>query len=166
MEKKITEEYVVDRVIQYLLDKENGNWHEDKVKKAELHQKGADIVMIGGEKYSEYFIIECKGKSCSPAAKSVNSEIWLNALGQIVTRMKVKRITRSRNDKNVITGVNRAYKYGLGLYWVTAKSALRRIPKEIAKVLNLYIFSVYDDGTVKMFPPSKIEEEYEEKDFK
>ena len=49
---------------------------------------------------------------------------------------------------------NRAVKYGLGLYWVDAQVALRRISRNVAKVLNLHIFSVDENGTVKYFTPS------------
>lgn len=68
----------------------------------------------------------------------------MNALGQIITRMDVKRYSMAR-DGSGISGINHAYKYGLGLYWESAQVALRRIPKEIAEVLCLHIFSVNDD---------------------
>ena len=146
MSKKITEEYVVDQIIDFMLKKENGNWHEEKVEKSDLHKHGVDIKLVGGKRNSEYFFIECKGKSYSKSAKSVNKEGWLNALGQIVTRMNVKRYYNSSNGGKEI---NRAYKYGLGLYWESAQVALRRIPKEIAEVLCLHIFAVNDLGEVK-----------------
>ena len=38
---------------------------------------------------------------------------------------------------------------------MTAKVALRRIPKEIAKNLNLYIFSCNNEGKNEMFTPSQ-----------
>lgn len=89
---------------------------------------------------------------------------WLNALGQVVTRMNVKRYSKSKLDNQALT-INRAYKYGLGLYWKTAQVALRRIPKEIAIVLNLHIFSVNDDGVVKYFTPSKFGKKYDNNMF-
>ena len=63
--------------------------------------------------------------------------------------MNVKRIVKTSGI------INRAYKYGLGLYWVSAQVALRRIPKAIAQVLNLYIFAINDNGEVKQFTPSQ-----------
>ena len=90
--------------------------------------------------------------------------MWLNALEQIVTRMDVKRYSISKNNGN-ISGINHAYKYGLGLYWETAQVALRRIPKEIVEVLCLHIFSVNDNGEVKYFTPSKFGKEYIKEDF-
>ena len=117
-----------------------------------MHGHGADIVMTGGSKNGERFIIECKGKSYAKSARSINKEGWLNALGQIITRMNTKRIINTGVQKG---NINRAYKYGLGLCKESAEVALRRIPKEVAKVLNLYIFSCDDNGQIKMFTPSQ-----------
>ena len=64
-----------------------------------------------------------------------------------------------------ISGINHAYKYGLGLYWESAQVALRRIPKEIAEVLCLHIFAINDTGEVKYFTPSKFGKEYTRDDF-
>lgn len=153
MEKiKITEIFIVEKIKDYLVNKENGNWHEEKTKTSDLHRHGADIVMTGGSKNGERFIIECKGKSYAKSAKSINKEGWLNALGQIITRMNTKRIINTGVQKG---NINRAYKYGLGLCKESAEVALRRIPKEVAKVLNLYIFSCDDNGQIKMFTPSQ-----------
>lgn len=164
IDRKITEEYVVDRIVEFMENKTDGNWHQERTVKSELHQHGVDIKLVGGKKNSEYFFIECKGKSYAKSASSVNKEGWLNALGQIVTRMNVKRYTISRTDGK-ISAINRAYKYGLGLYWESAQVALRRIPKEVAEVLCLHIFSVNDDGIVKYFTPSKFGKKYSKEDF-
>lgn len=150
--EKLTETVVVEKVKEYLLNKEKGNWHEETIIQSNLHEKGVDLKLRGGKRNSEYFFIECKCKSYSPSAKSINAEGWLNALGQLVTRMKTPRIIKTGKNKG---NVNRAYKYGLGLCKESATVALRRIPREIAKVLNLYIFSVDDEGNVEMFTPSK-----------
>lgn len=158
-ERIINEQFVVERIIDFMINKEDGNWHEEKVRKSNLHSHGVDIKLIGGKRNSEYFFIECKGKSYSKSATSINNEVWLNALGQIVTRMNVKRYSKSSQDGQILS-INRAYKYGLGLYWKTAQVALRRIPKEIAEVLNLHIFSVNDMGNVKYFTPSKFGKNY------
>ena len=151
-ELKITETLIVEKVKEFLINKERGNWHEEKTKTSDLHGHGADIVMTGGSKNGERFIIECKGKSYTKSARSINKEGWLNALGQIITRMHTKRIINSGIQKG---NVNRAYKYGLGLYKESAQVALRRIPKEVAKILNLYIFSCDDNGNIEMFTPSQ-----------
>ena len=152
MEQVVTESFVVEKIKEFLINKENGNWHEEKVKESKLHGHGVDIVLIGGKRNSEYFFIECKGKSYSKSAKSVNREGWLNALGQIVTRMTTSRVIKTGERKGE---PNRAYKYGLGLCKEGAEVALKRIPKEIAKTLNLYIFSVDDNGVVEMFTPKQ-----------
>ncbi len=164
MEEEMSEEYIVDRVADFLENKVDGNWHHEKTKKAGLHQKGEDLKLIGGKKNSEYFIIECKKKSTSKSKDSANSEVWLNDLGKLITRMKTQRYYISAKGG---LGINRAYKYGLGLYWKTAKVALRRIPKPIAKTLNLYIFSVNDEGVVKQFTPKQFgEEDYPDELFR
>ena len=165
MEKHITEEFVVDQIIDFMLKKENGNWHEEKVEKSDLHKHGVDIKLVGGKRNSEHFYVECKGKSYAKSASSINKEGWLNALGQIITRMDVKRFSMSR-DGSGISGINHAYKYGLGLYWESAQVALRRIPKEIAMVLCLHIFAVNDKGRVKYFTPSQFGKEYTIEVFK
>ena len=151
-EQKITETFIVEKIKEFLINKERSNWHEDKTKTAKLHCHGADIIMTGGTKNGERFIIECKGKSYAKSAKSINKEGWLNALGQIITRMNTQRIIKKGVQKG---NINRAYKYGLGLYKESAQVALRRIPKEVAKVLNLYIFSCDDEGNIEMFSPSQ-----------
>ena len=74
--------------------------------------------------------------------------------------MDVERVTKNGD-------INRAYKYGLGLYWKSAQKALERIPKKIAVVLNLHIFAVNDDGKVIYFTPSKFKKEkYPDEFFK
>ena len=151
-EVKITESFVVDRIKEYLINKKDGNWHEEKVKVSSLHGHGADLILIGGKYDGERFIIECKGKSYSKSKDSVNREGWLVALGQIITRMNTSRVIKSGKSKG---NPNRAYKYGLGLCKQAANIALRRIPKEIAKTLNLYIFSCDDEGKIEMFTPSQ-----------
>lgn len=146
----ITESFIVEQIKKYLLTKENGNWNEDKIRTSSLHGHGPDIVLVGGKSGKERFIIECKGKSYAKAHNSINKEGWLNALGQLVTRMNTSRTIKSETNKGE---PNRAYKYGLGLCEISAKVALRRIPGEIAKTLNLYIFSCDDEGNVMMYTP-------------
>ena len=162
---EITEEFVVKRIVEFMINKKNGNWHEEKTEQRGLHEHGCDLKLVGGKRNSEYFFIECKGKSYSKSAKSINREGWLNALGQIITRMTVKRFSISKNGSG-ISRINHAYKYGLGLYWESAQVALNRIPKEIAKVLCLHIFAVNDNGEVKYFTPSKFGVKYPDERFK
>ena len=163
--EKITEDFVVDKIIEFMETKETGNWHPEKTIKSDLHKHGVDIKLVGGKRNSEYFYIECKGKSYAKSAHSINKEGWLNALGQIITRMDVKRYSISK-ENGMIFGINHAYKYGLGLYWESAQVALRRIPKEIAEVLCLHIFSVNDKGEGRYFTPSKFGKEYPDDVFK
>lgn len=158
----LTEQEVVDLVINFLVSKENGQWHLETLKDHTLHQSGADIDIRGGKKNTERFIIECKKKSHSKSANSVNKEGWLTALGQLISRMEANRTITSGKYKGE---PNRATKYGLGLYWVGAKVALRRIPYNVAKTLNLYIFAVDESGYVKQFSPKDFGKDYEDSEF-
>ena len=159
----LTEKEIVERVKLFLINKPDGNWHEEKTKQVKTHEHGADLIMTGGSKNGERFIIECKGKSYSKSAKSVNREGWINALGQLVTRMNTNRTIQNGVQKG---NISRSYKYGLGLYWVGAQVALSRIPKTIAQTLNLYIFSCNDDGNIKQFSPSQFGKKYTEEEMK
>lgn len=49
-ETKITETFIVEKVKAFLINKERGNWHEEKTKTSELHGHGADIIITGGVK--------------------------------------------------------------------------------------------------------------------
>ena len=160
--EKLTEHVITQRIRDFLLYKTDGDWHAEQVKQADGHTHGADLVLVGGKQNSEYFIIECKGRSYAKSANSINKEGWLNALGQLITRMNTERVIPSGTHKGEI---NRAYRYGLGLYWIGAQVALRRIPHTIADTLNLYIFSIYDDGSVKQWSPEHFGKSYPDKDF-
>lgn len=159
---KLTENKIIDYVKEFLVNKPDGNWHVEKIKERRDRQHGPDMVLTGGSRNGERFVIECKGRSYAKSANSINKEGWLNALGQLITRMNTARTIKTGETKGA---VNRAYKYGLGLYWVGAQVALRRIPHEVAKTLNLYIFSVYDDGYVKQWSPRDFEKEHLEQEF-
>ncbi len=139
MKKLISEKFVIERIKKHLAPQ----WQV--VSQKDLYEKGCDLVLkdVFNKHQARRFLIECKGKSYAKSAKSVNETVWLYALGQLITRMKV--IARH------------AYKYGLGLPEVSAEKALRRIPWKVARDLSLYVFSVSDNGKVT---------EYSPKDFK
>ena len=69
---RLEEDVVKELVTKFLLDKPNGNWHEDRTKTANLHGHGVDLKFCGGKRNSEFFIIECKGKSYAKSARSIN----------------------------------------------------------------------------------------------
>lgn len=156
---KLTEDEISELIIDFLVNKTDGNWHKEKLVDHKLHEKGADIDIRGGKQNTERFIIECKKKSYSKSARSINKEGWLTALGQLISRMKANRVIQSGKYKGA---PNRATKYGLGLYWEGAQVALRRIPFNVAKTLNLYIFSVDESGFVKQFSPKDFGKEKSE----
>lgn len=135
MPQKITEKFVIEKIKKYLAPR----W--TVITEKDLHKKGCDLVMRDelNKNKARRFLIECKGKSYAKSAKSVNETIFLFALGQLVTRMKVV--------------ARHAYKYGLGLSEISANKALRRIPWQAAKHLCLYIFSVDNKGNIKEYSP-------------
>lgn len=139
MDKKITEKFVEKCILDHLAKR---GW-DYNIKTKGLHEHGCDIVVTDSRNKfkARRFFIECKGKSYAKSARAINSTVWLYALGQIITRLKVI--------------APYAYKYGLGLPKIGAMVALRRIPWQIAhaKHLCLHIFSVDDDGRVKEYSP-------------
>ena len=88
MTEKLTEKVIVNYIREFLVNKKDGNWNEEKVQETGLHQHGADLILVGGNRNSERFIIECKGKSYAKSASSVNKEGWLVALGQLITLLR------------------------------------------------------------------------------
>ena len=54
-EQKITETFIVEKIKDFLVNKENGNWHEEKSKVANLHGHGVDLIMTGGSKMAKDF---------------------------------------------------------------------------------------------------------------
>jgi len=139
MLRKIDEKFVIERIKKHL----EPRWKV--ISEKDLHEKGCDLVLRDefNRHKARRFLIECKGKSYSKFHRAVSETIWLFALGQLVTRMRVV--------------ARHAYKYGLGLPKISADKALRRIPWQIARELCLYVFSVDDNGNVY---------EYSPKDFK
>ena len=43
MKEKLTEEVIVDKIIELMVNKVDGNWHEEKVEKSDLHKHDVDI---------------------------------------------------------------------------------------------------------------------------
>ena len=132
---KISEKFIIERIKKYLAPQ----WQV--VTEKDLHEKGCDLVLkdVFNKYEARRFLIECKGKSYAKSARAVNETIWLYALGQLVSRMKVI--------------AKHAYKYGLGLPKVSAEKALHRIPWQAARLLCLYIFSVDDNGKIREYSP-------------
>lgn len=134
---KLSENYIQTSIKEYLKQK---GWDYNFVGR-DLHEQGVDIVVRDGNNKhkARYLFIECKGRSSAKSAKSIAETVWLYALGQLVTRMKV--IARN------------AYLYGLGLPEESANIALRRIPWQVASCLTLRLFSVDDTGNVMEYTP-------------
>ena len=137
MSKVISEKFVEKAILKHLAKK---GW-DYNIKTKGLHERGCDIVVTDSRNKNKArrFYIECKGKSYAKSSRAIADTIFLFALGQLVTRMKVI--------------AKHAYKYGLGLPEESAKKALRRIPWQAARHLCLYIFSVDDKGNVKEYSP-------------
>lgn len=94
-QKPITEEFVERSIIKYLSQNEWGT----NLQFGGLREKGVDI-KVRHNRYSRYFLIECKGEGKSANAKSNNSHkevAFVYSLGQIITRMKTGGSTRYYN---------------------------------------------------------------------
>lgn len=122
----MTEESIQRSIIKYL---SRNKWGTN-LQFVGLHERGVDI-KVRHNRYSRYFLIECKGEGIG---RGSNEVAFVYSLGQIITRMKSSGTTR--------------YYYGLGLPEKSAKIALRRLPWQVAKKLLLYIFSVDRKGKV------------------
>ena len=159
----LDEDEVRKLVINFLINKVDGNWDISTLKEHRLKESGPDIDIRGGKRHTERFIIECKEKSHAKSANSQNKEnYWLVALGQLISRMKPARIIKTGKTKG---RTSKGTRYGLGLYWQSAQTALRRIPKNVADVLHLYVFSVDERGFVKQFSPSMFGVKYSDDAF-
>ena len=131
----MTEEFVKNSIIKFLSRNEWGT----NLQFGTLRERGVDI-KVRHNRYSRYFLIECKGQGKSSNTKSNNSQkevAFVYSLGQIITRMKTSGSTR--------------YYFGLGLPDDSAKIALRRLPWQVAKKLLLYVFSVTASGKVTQY---------------
>jgi hypothetical protein len=125
----LSESFVKNTIIKHLSRNEWGT----SLSFGELHERGVDI-KVRHNRYSRYFLIECKGEGSTGKHHEV---AFIYSLGQIVTRMTAN-------------GTTRTY-YGLGLPVKAANIALRRLPWQVAKKLLLYVFSVSADGKVKQY---------------
>lgn len=125
----MSEDFVKNSIIKYLSRSEWGT----NLQFGALHDHGVDI-KVRHNRYSRYFLIECKGQGIGRGSSEVS---FVYSLGQIISRMKSSGLTR--------------YYYGLGLPEKSAKIALRRLPWQVAKKLLLYIFSVTPNGKVERY---------------
>lgn len=131
--RAISEEFVQNRLVEWL---SKNDWRI--VKAATLTERGVDIKAVHN-KYSRYYLIECKGSKNS----SSEEVAFVYALGQIITRMNTSGTTR--------------YYYGIALPEKSAKKAIKRIPYHLAKKLLLHVFSVDEFGKVIRYMPKDIE---------
>jgi len=137
MNNLLTEDFVQEKIIKHLT--ENG-W-STSLKSKTLKEHGVDI-KVRNDKFSRYWLIECKGDA-SPKAKFPRShrEVHFNlALGQIITRMKT----------GGARGYKYRYKYGVGYPASFKEMAMRRVPYDVCDKLNLFMFFVSEDGAVEV----------------
>ncbi len=40
VEQKIDEQFVIEKIIDFMINKKDGNWHKEKIQKANLHDHG------------------------------------------------------------------------------------------------------------------------------
>lgn len=144
-QKLLSEDFVQEKVIDYLTSQ---GW-STSLKAKTLKEHGVDI-KVRINKFSRYFLIECKGDA-SPKAKYPRShrEVHFNlALGQIITRMQTDRAR----------GYKYGYKYGVGYPASFKDMVLRRLPYDVCDKLNLYIFFVDDNGQVEQYDWKQIKQ--------
>ena len=122
----IPEDYIKNAIKEWL--SQNG-WNR-RIQIAELKQHGVDIQVVN-DRAERYLFIEVKGESDK---RSVNYNNIIFALGQIVLRMRV--IARH------------AYIYAVGYPKPLADKAVKKIPYQFAKLINLWVFSVDKKGNV------------------
>jgi hypothetical protein len=127
----LSERFVRRAIIDYLSRR---GWGRN-LREKETAEHGVDI-KVWNNKYARCFLIETKGESTSKYVGSVSDTNFVNALGQIVTRMQAEKAR---------------YYYGLGLPASSARIAIRRIPWAVAKKLLLYVFSVDEKGKVTQY---------------
>lgn len=132
--KLISEEFVKRAIIKWL----SRNGFGRNLQYGDLREKGVDI-KVQNNKYGIYFVIETKGESILRQGQEV---AFIYSLGQIITRMATGKITR--------------YKYGIGLPESSARIAIRRIPYQVASKLLLHIFSVNNEGGVRLYTPGEL----------
>ena len=125
----IDEDFAKEAIKNWL--SQNG-WNR-RIHIAGLRQRGVDIQVVN-DKAERYLFVEVKGESDK---SSVNYNNVIFALGQIVLRMK--------------TIARHAYIYGVGYPKPLADKAVRKIPYQFAKLVNLWIFSVDKKGEVKKY---------------
>lgn len=136
----LSEDKVKEYVIKWLSKNNYGHFQYGDKKK-----HGPDI-KAKQNRYGVYYIIEAKEEG---ATSQVNDSNFLNSLGQIITRMNVGKQTQ--------------YRYGLALPEKLARIALRRIPWQVCRKLNLRVLMVNNDGNVKEHLPKDIKKEQEKK---
>ncbi len=120
------EEFVKKSIIKFLSRNEWGT----NLQFGALRERGVDI-KVRHNRYSRYFLIECKGQGKGKSSSEVS---FIYSLGQIISRMKSGGTTR--------------YYYGIGLPEKSAKIALRRLPWQVSKKLLMHVFSVNATGNV------------------
>lgn len=142
------ESFIQKAVIKYL-DRNNAYGRSKTTKRSWEH--GVDI-KVRHNKYSRYWLVEVKGGSNAKSASSVDTNNFVFALGQILTR--IQSITPPVAKKG-------SRKYGVAYpdYFVKFLER-RRLHWNLCKSLNLYIFLVNEKGKVEEYDWKRIKEEF------
>jgi hypothetical protein len=138
-EAMLSEQFVQDAIVAHL---RHVGWSHNLVTK-EGRAHGVDI-RVRNDRYPRFFLIEVKGDPGPKVKRPASSResCFNGALGQVLTRMKVKT-----GDPQYKYG----YKYGIGFPFSFEPLVLRRLPWAVCHRLNLYVFLVDADGSVRMF---------------
>ena len=126
--KQITEGFVKQQTIKWL---NRHKWKIVSVKEKAEHGVDITACKIG---YSRYYLIEAKGDPGKVKfPRSVRDNSFLNALGQILTRMNTQA----------------GYYYGVALPKSYERLVFERIPWQVCKKLKLNFFLVDENGKVR-----------------
>jgi len=129
--KHLTEPKVVSHTITWL----SNNGYKN-IKSKMLREHGVDL--IANTSYNRFVYIECKGHR---ANSSQRDSTFLNALGQIVTRM----------DKS------KFQKYGLSLP-NSYRPKLKRLPWRFAKKNKLFVLLINESGQITKYTWKELKE--------
>ena len=125
--------------------------YSQNIKAKKLREHGVDI-RVKNNKYSRYWLIECKGgprRAKHPNASAISS-FWCG-LGQILTRI---------HSKTQPTGASGSNKYGIAYPDYFKDKFLKKIHWHVCKQLNLYFFFVDPHGHVEMYDWQRIKQEF------
>ena len=145
-EKVINEQFIVDRIIDFMINKENGNWHEEKVKKADLN------FTVTYKANGRIVPVDTKGN----VLKGVEQPFYVTDPSDATKVIKIQGVPRIMNyipEQATITVRNASENTPVRYYTFDEMSELKAESKEIAQ-----------EKSKDIKPKKKVEEKTEEKE--